>query len=43
MAWAGDLYAGVDPRSVPVLGPPIYLEPGWSAPVLDTGGGRVRV
>lgn len=42
-AWAGDLYAGVDPRTVPVLGPAVFLEPGWSAPVLDTGGGRVRV
>jgi hypothetical protein len=38
-------YAGIAPEAVEVLGTPVYLSPeaGWSAPIADEGGGRVRV
>jgi len=44
-ALAGGPYAGIAPDAVQVLGPPVFLSPeaGWSAPIADEGGGRVRV
>lgn len=35
--------AGIRPQDVAMLGAPTWLEPGWTAPVLDAEGGSVRI
>ncbi|MBW1877109.1 MAG: hypothetical protein JRI25_00600 [Deltaproteobacteria bacterium] len=45
VAFGAGPYAGIAPEAVEVLGTPVFLSPeaGWSAPIMDEGGGRVRV
>ncbi len=42
LAHAGE-HAGIPVDAVGVLGEPVFLEPGWSAPILDDQRGHVRV
>lgn len=42
-AFAGDMHAGIPVDASVLLGNTVFLEHGWSAPVLDGNGGNVAV